>query len=176
MALRRNWIFPAAVFAAGAWLSVGIAASNLERASVPPNLASNLIESRKLDASTALRWRGRLRSDPLQLPWGKRYEINLDEVETAQGVAPVAGGLRLTNYDSESGTSAPPLVRAGDRVEAFVRARTINNFGDPGSFDTRSFLAAQNIQLQGALRNGQLLTVVNHPRLTLSDHLARLRG
>jgi competence protein ComEC len=175
-ALRRNFIIAAAVFAAGAWLAAGIVASNLERAAVPSNLASTLIESGKLDASTALRWRGRLRSDPLQLPWGKRYEINLDEVETAQGVAPVAGGLRLTNYDSESGNSAPPLVRAGDRVEAFVRARTINNFGDPGSFDTRSFLAAQNIQLQGALRNGQLLTVLTSPRLTLSDHLARLRG
>jgi competence protein ComEC len=176
IALRRNFVVAAAVFAAGAWLAAGVVASNLERAAVPPNLASTFIESGKLDSGTALRWRGKLRSDPLQLPWGKRYEINLDEVETAQGAAPVAGGLRLTYYDSESGSSAPPLVRAGDRVEAFVRARTINNFGNPGSFDTRRFLAAQNIQLQGALRNGQLLTVVIHPRLTLSDHLARLRG
>ena len=58
IALRRNWIFPATLFAAGAWLSLGMAASNLERASVPPNLASTLIESGKLDAGTALRWRG----------------------------------------------------------------------------------------------------------------------
>src|ERR1700676_3034678 len=102
MALRRNWIFPAAVFAAGAWLSVGIAASNFERASIPPNLASTLIESGKLDSGTALRWRGRLRSDPLQLPWGMRYEINLDEVESSAGVTPVAGGLRLTYYSNGS--------------------------------------------------------------------------
>ncbi|HTC62608.1 MAG TPA: ComEC/Rec2 family competence protein [Candidatus Saccharimonadales bacterium] len=176
IALRRNFVIAAAVFAAGAWLAAGIVASNLERAAVPSNLASTLIESGKVDASTALRWLGRLRSDPLQLPWGKRYEINLESVETSQGVTPVAGGLRLTYYDSESVNSSPPIVRAGDRVEAFVRARTINNFGDPGSFDMRSFLAAQNIQQQGALRNGQLLTLVNNPRLSLSDHLARLRG
>jgi competence protein ComEC len=176
IALRQNWIFTAAILAAGAWLAAGIVASNLERASVPSNLASTLIESGKLDSGTALRWRGRLRGDPLHLPWGKRYEINLDEVETAQGVTPVAGGLRLSYYGPESGSAAPPPMSAGDRVEAFVRARTINNFGDPGSFDTRSFLAAQNIQLQGALRNGQLLAVIKHPRLTLSDHLARLRG
>ena len=176
IALRKNFIFVASVFAAIAWLALGIAASNLERASIPANLASALIESGKLDSGTALRWRGKLRSDPLQLPWGARYEIKLDEVETSQGVTRVAGGLRLTYYNSESGNGAPPQIRAGDRVEAFVRGRTIMNFGDPGSFDARSFLAAQNIQLQSALRNGQLLTIIGHPRLTLSDHLARLRG
>jgi len=174
--VRRNWIFAAAVCGAGVWLLLGITASNLERTSIPTNLASHLIESGRLDSSTALRWRGKLRSDPLELPWGKRYEINLDEVDSAQGVTRVAGGLRLTYYDSESASSAPPLARAGDRVEAFVRARTINNFGDPGSFDMRGFLASQNIQLQGTLRNGQLLTIIDHPRLSVSDHLARLRG
>src|ERR1700692_4753438 len=94
--LRRNWIFPAILFAAGAWLSLGMAASNLERASVPPNLASTLIESGRLDAETALRWRGRLRGDPLQMPWGMRYEINLEEVESSVEITPVAGGLRPT--------------------------------------------------------------------------------
>ena len=49
IALRRNWILAAALFAAGAWLSLGMAASNLERASVPPNLAGTLIESGKLE-------------------------------------------------------------------------------------------------------------------------------
>ncbi len=73
--LRKNWISAAALFTAGAWLVMGVAASNLERASVPPNLGSTLIESGKLEAGTALRWRGRLRSDPLQLPGGMRYEI-----------------------------------------------------------------------------------------------------
>ncbi len=174
--LRQNWILTAALFAAGAWLSLGVAASNLERASVPPNLASTLIDSGKLDAETALRWRGRLRSDPLQLPWGMRYEIDLDEVESSAGVTPVAGGLRLTYYSEGSASADPPPARAGDRVEALVRARPVQNYGDPGSFDFRGYLARQNIQLQGALRNGQLLTIVSHPRLTLSGRFARVRG
>jgi len=123
-----------------------------------------------------LRWRGRLRSDPLPLPWGTRYEINLDEVETSAGVTPVAGGLRLTYYTSESASALPPPARAGDHIEALVRARPVNNYGDPGSFDFRGYLARQNIQLQGSLRNGQLLTIVDHPRLTLSDRFARVRG
>ena len=66
--LRRHWILTAAILGAGAWLCLGFAAANLERVSVSPNLASTLIETGKLDASAALRWRGRLRGDPLQLP------------------------------------------------------------------------------------------------------------
>jgi competence protein ComEC len=174
--LRKNWISTAALFAAGAWLMLGVAASNLERASVPPNLGSTLIESGKLDAGAALRWRGRLRSDPLHLPWGMRYEIDLDEVESSGGVTPVSGGLRLTYFTPESASANPPQVRAGDRIEALVRARPVYNYGDPGSFDFRGYLARQNIQLQGALRNGQLLTIVGHPRLSLSARFARARG
>ncbi len=174
--LRQNWILTAALFAAGAWLSLGVAASMLERASVSPNLAGTLIESGKLDAETALRWRGRLRSDPLALPWGVRYEIDLEEVESSAGVTPVSGGLRLTYFSEGSAGADPPPARAGDRVEALVKARTVQNYGDPGSFDFRGYLAHQNIQLQGALRNAQLLTVVRHPRLTLSDRFARVRG
>jgi competence protein ComEC len=174
--LRQNWILTAALFAAGAWLTLGMAATKLERASVPTNLASTLIEFGKLDAETALRWGGRLRSDPLPLPWGRRYEIDLDQVESSAGVTPVAGGLRLTYYSPESAGADPPPARAGDRIEALVRARPVFNYGDPGSFDFRGYLAGQNIQLQGALRNGQLLTIVDHPRLTLANRFARVRG
>jgi competence protein ComEC len=174
--LRQNWILTAALFAAGAWLTLGMVAAKLERASVSTNLANTLIESGKLDAETALRWRGRLRSDPLQLPWGMRYEIDLDEVESSAGVTSVAGGLRLTYYSPESAGADPPPARAGDRIEALTRARTVNDYGDLGSFDFRGYLARQNIQLQGALRNGQLLTIVDRPRLTLANRFARVRG
>lgn len=176
VALRRNRILTAAAFAVVAWLVLGLAASNLERASVPANLAGSLIESGRLDSATALRWRGRLRSDPLELPWGTRYEINLEEVESSSGITPVAGGLRLTYYHEESSKADPPAARAGDRVEALVRARPVLNYGDPGSFDFRGYLARQNIQLQGSLRNGQLLTILGHPRLTLTERFARTRG
>jgi hypothetical protein len=60
--LRKNWMFAATLAAAGAWLVLGVAASNLERTSVPPNFGSTLMESGKLDSGTALQWRGRLRN------------------------------------------------------------------------------------------------------------------
>jgi competence protein ComEC len=174
--LKRQWVLTAVFFGAAAWLCLGYAAANLERASTSPNLASTLIESGKLDSSAALRWRGRLRGDPLELPWGTRYEIDLDEVESSAGVIPVTGGMRLTYYRDEAKSSPPPLARAGDLVEALTHASTVRNFGDSGSFDYRGYLALQGIELQATLRSGELLTIAGHPRLTISDRLARARG
>jgi competence protein ComEC len=174
--LHKNWILETAIVATAAWLSLGFAAANLERAAVPHNLASTLIESGKLDSSVALRWRGRLRTDPLPLPWGTRYELDLEQVESSAGAIPVTGGLRLTSYREESPAAATPLARAGDRVEVLAQALPIRNFGDPGSFDNRTYQARQGIYLQGTLRNDQLLTILGPPRLTISDHLARARG
>src|SRR5229473_302243 len=111
VALRKNRAVPAALLAAGAWIALGMAALSLERSSVSSNLAETLIEAGKLDSSTALRWRGRLRDDPLQVPWGSRFEINLEEVESVAGTTPVAGGMRLTYYSGELGNSLPPAAR-----------------------------------------------------------------
>jgi competence protein ComEC len=174
--LFKNRLVAAGIAATVAWLCLGYAAAGLERISVPGNLASSLIESGKLDSSAALRWRGRLRADPLALPWGARYEINLDEVESASGVMPVSGGLRVTSYAEEPNALESPLARAGDRVEVLARAFPVRNFGNPGSFDDRGYLAIQGIHLQGTLRNDQLLTILGHPRLTISERLARARG
>ena len=110
--LRRQWIVTAAILGAAAWLCLGFAAANLERVSVSSNLAGTLIETGKLDGSAALRWRGRLRGDPLELPWGTRYEIALEDVESSSGVTPVTGGLRLTSYRDESKNDASSRRRA----------------------------------------------------------------
>jgi competence protein ComEC len=175
--LRAQQVLAALLVGAAIWACLGFTAAELERASFPVNLASTLIESGKLDISATLRWRGRLRSDPLPLPWGTRYDISLDEVESSAGVTPVSGGLRLTAYQDEAKTSTSLPAHAGDRVEALVHALPIRNFGDPGSFDQRAYLALQDVELQAALRNTQLLTILdNHTRLTTSDRLARARG
>lgn len=174
--LHKNWILAAALVGAAAWLSLGFAAASLERAAIPQNLASTLIETGKLDSSVALRWRGRLRGDPLQLPWGTRYELNLEQVESSTGAIPVTGGLRLTSYREESQAAATPLARAGDRVEVLARALPVRNFGNPGSFDYHAYQARQGIYLQGTLRSDELLTILDHPRLTISERLARVRG
>jgi len=168
-----EWFAWATVMAA--WLALGGAAASLERAAVPTNLANHLMDAGQLDSKEPLRWTGRLRQDPVRLPWGLRYEIGLEEVEEGSSEIPVQGGLRV-NYYWEPGAPDPPVARAGDRVEALVRAKPPRNFGDPGGFDYRGYLERQNINLEGSLRSGELLTVVATPPLRISDRLARARG
>jgi len=122
LALHRSLLIPAALLGLAAWVCLGVAAARLEQLSVPGNLASTLIESGKLDSSVALRWRGRLRTDPLALPWGTRYEVNLGQVESAGGITPVSGGLRVTFYKNEPNAASAPTAREERRAVPRVRA------------------------------------------------------
>lgn len=158
-----------------AWALLGAAASGLERAAVPSNHVTRLIAQGRLETAEPLRWRGRLREDPAQFPWGRRYELDLEEVEVAGSPLPVSGGLRANLYGQQA-ASAPAELRAGDRVEALMRARPPRNFMDPGAFDVRGFLARQEIDLTGSLRNGELLRRLGRPAPTLRHLLARTRG
>jgi competence protein ComEC len=159
-----------------AWLALGGLAICMERAAVPPNNVTRLISVGRLDTTEPLRWRGRLREDPMALPWGRRYEINLEQVEAGGATVPVSGGLRLNLYGAEHFEGVPRGLRAGDRVEALVRARQPRNFLDPGAFDERGYLARQKIDLTGSLRSGELLQLIGRPRPTFSQRLARVRG
>src|ERR1700733_510457 len=129
--LRTLW--PAGILAMAAWCALGTASVSIEQAAVPRNNVNTLIAAGKIDTSEPLRWRGRLREDPLRLPWGARYIIDIESVESASGTIAVVGGLRA-NYFWKKDTAEPlPHLRAGDRVEALVRARPPRNFMDPGA-------------------------------------------
>ncbi|HEX2777512.1 MAG TPA: ComEC/Rec2 family competence protein, partial [Candidatus Acidoferrales bacterium] len=159
-----------------AWIALGGLAMGVERAAVPANLISRLIASNSIDTSVPLRWRGRLREDPLRLPWGLRYEIDLEGVESAGVELPTSGGLRMNFYSGTRATEPPQDLRAGDRVEALVKARPPRNYLDPGAFDVHGFLARQKIDVVGSLRSGELLQVIDRPPPTVQQRLARARG
>ena len=159
--------------------AVGAVAICAEHAAVPQNHVARLVAAGRLDLSEPLRWRGSLRENPLRLPWGRRYEIDLESVELVGASLPIRGGLRLNLYggeDSRNAQAAPQGLRAGDRVEALVKARLPRNFGDPGAFDLRGYLARQKIDLTGSLRSGELLQLVDKPAPTFAQRLARVRG
>ncbi len=164
------------VLALVAWTALGALATSVERVSVPANHVSRLIAAGRLDTNDPLRWRGRLREDPMALPWGRRFEIDLEQVEEAGEIVPVSGGLRVNLYGDAHATDDLQSLRAGDRVEALVKARPPRNFLDPGAFDLRGFLARQSIDLTGSLRSGELLQSIDRPRPTLRQRLARARG
>jgi len=173
---RRGWLLPAWIAALMAWAALGGFAASLERAGVPANHVTRLVSSGRLDISEPLRWRGRLRSDPVLLPWGFRTEIDLDEVESAGKSIKLSGGMRLSYFRREGEDQSAPAVRAGDRVEVLVRARVPRNFLTPGSFDSRAQLARQNIHLTGSLRSLELLAKLGDARPTLAHRFARVRG
>lgn len=88
----RGLVALAWVFALLAWAAIGGLAANVEHATVPANHIARLIAAGRVDPAIALRWRGRLREDPLTLPWGQRFEIDLEQVEAAgAALAPPAG-------------------------------------------------------------------------------------
>jgi competence protein ComEC len=164
------------VLALVAWTALGALASDIERVSVPANHVTRLIAAGRLDTSDPVRWRGRLREDPMALPWGRRYDIDLEQVEQAGETVPVSGGLRMNLYGEARADDKLQSLRAGDRVEALLKARPPRNFLDPGAFDLRGFLAGQKIDLTGSLRSGELLQLIDRPRPTFAQRLARARG
>jgi competence protein ComEC len=172
----RGRIVPAWALALVAWFALGGLARSIERASVPPNHVTRLIAAGRLDLNEPLRWRGRLREDPLSLPWGRRYEIDLEQVEIAGSYVPVSGGLRANLYDGPQAGGIPPGLRAGDRIEVLMKARPPRDFLDPGASDIRGYLARQHIDLTGSLRSGELLQLINRPPPTISQRVARVRG
>jgi competence protein ComEC len=144
---------------------------------VPANHVTRLIAGNRIDLTEPLRWRGRLREDPLVMPWGRRYEIDIEQVESAGQIIPAGGGLRANIYNNpRQPIEIAETLRAGDRVEALVRARPPRNFLDPGAFDIHGYLARQRIDLIGSLKSGELLRLVDRPTPTLLQRLARMRG
>jgi competence protein ComEC len=121
-----------------------------------------------------------LRDDLAERPWGREYVIDLTQVETAGDTVAVRGGMRLTLYGDRADSSQAPRVRAGDAVEALVRAEPPRNFNDPGAFDARGYLAGQGIDLTGSLRDARLLTLAmspaTSPALGAHQRLARVHG
>jgi competence protein ComEC len=159
-----------------AWAALGASAARLERSALAPAHIAGLIAQGALNLDQPLRWRGTLRADPLQLPWGIRYQIDLEAVQSSSVWTPISGGLRTDYYFPDGSTHEFPPLRAGDRAELLARARGVRNFGDPGAFDYRTFLARQNVDLTSTVRSTELIEKIPGPPPTLSHRLARLRG
>lgn len=178
--LLRERLWPAWIIGLVAWVLLGALAGRLEQAARPANHVVELVAAGQIETRDALRWRGQLRENPIRLPWGLRYEIDLEEVEVAGQARPVNGGLRVNYYRGERSPDQqgemPWVLRAGDRVEALVRARPPRNYLNPGAFDFRAHLARQNIHVIATLRSPELLRKIAEPRPNVAHRLARVRA
>jgi competence protein ComEC len=176
LALWRHFEFTAWIAVLVAWAALGGFASSVERAIVPPDHVTRLIADGAIDLSEPLRWRGRLRETPMELPWGRRVEIDLDHVQVADQMLPVSGGLRANLYLNGHTEDIFDDLLAGDPVQVLLKPRQPRDFMDPGAFDVRGFLARQRIDLTGALRSGELLEYLGDAPVPWRYRPAILRG
>jgi competence protein ComEC len=174
--LRRGRAAAAWGLTLAVWGCAGALGITLESGYARAESAALLADAGALDLSEPLRWRGVLSSDPVKLPWGARFEVELEEVEVAGRAQAIRGGLRATYFAEESRREDIPAVRAGERVELLLRARRPRNYMNPGSIDLRTQLARQGGDLVGTLRSMELLRKIGEPRMTLETRFARARG
>jgi competence protein ComEC len=156
------------------WVCLGVIGMSVASRPLPAEHVLRRIATGKIELKTPLRWYGHLRGEPARLPWGVGMEMELSRVETAEGMIPIMGGMRIGFTPKEG--EALPEVHAGDEVSVMAQARLPLVFRDAGAFDRREYLAGQNIHLLATLRASSLLEQVSEPPATMGTRLARLRA
>lgn len=156
------------------WILLGVLGAGIAQQPLPANHIVILVDSGRIDLHTPLRWHGKLRDEPVRLPWGYGYEIELANVEYQNTLVPIQGGLRLS-FSPHPGEHELPDLHAGDEIAVLTQAKRPQVFRDDGAFDRRAYLASQNIDLVATLRTAELVDRVSRPKPTAAALLARGR-
>ena len=164
----------AAVVSGVSWIVLGLLGAWIAERPLPASHIVSLIESGRIDLRTPLRWRGTLRDEPANLPWGFGLEIQLAGVEYENKYLMTLGGLRLS-YSPRPGDSPLPGLHAGDEVTVLTQAKRPQVFRDEGTFDRRAYLATQGIDLVATLRSSELIHRLSAAPRTAGTALARTR-
>jgi ComEC/Rec2-related protein len=171
---RSRFEMAGLVLVLSGWMALGFLALVAQQHSRPANLTSSLIESKRIESNFPIRCRGVLRENAETLPWGTRFDVDLESIQLSSEQVKVSGGLRATYFGEDFARAA--ALRAEDRIELIAQAHLPRKFKDPGAFDTRAELARQNIQLTASLRSLELVNHIPGPPPTIRHRLARLRA
>src|SRR6266849_764978 len=164
----------AAVVSGVSWIVLGLLGAWIAERPLPASHIVSLIESGRIDLRTPLRWRGTLRDEPANLPWGFGLEIQLAGVEYENKYLMTLGGLRLS-YSPRPGDSPLPGLHVGDEVTVLTQAKRPQVFRDEGAFDRRAYLATQGIDLVATLRAPELIHRLSVAPRSAGTVLARTR-
>ena len=170
----RKKIWAATTLSLVGWGCLGAVGMVVASRPLPGEHVLSRIAAGQIELKTPLRWYGHLRGEPARLPWGVGLEMELSGVETAAGMIPVTGGMRIGFTPKEG--EALPEVHAGDEVSVMAQARLPLVFRDAGAFDRREYLARENIHLLATLRASSLLERISESPATMGTRLARLRA
>jgi len=168
-------LWAAAIFSLLGWIGLGALGIVVSSRPLAAEHVLRRIATGQIELRTPLRWYGYLRSEPARLAWGIGLEMELSGVETAGGMIPVSGGMRV-GFTPKEGEAALPEVHAGDEVSVLALAKLPLVFRDAGAFDRREYLTQQNIHLLATLRASSLLERISTPPATMGTRLARLRA
>jgi competence protein ComEC len=171
----REKLWPAAFFSLIGWVCLGALGMVVASRPLPAEHVLSRIAAGQVELKTPLRWYGHLRGEPARLPWGVGIEMELSGVETAAGMIPVSGGMRI-GFTPKDGEASLPEVHAGDEVSVMAQARLPLVFRDAGAFDRREYLEQQNVHLLATLRASSLLARISTPPATIGTRLGRLRA
>ncbi|HWY05985.1 MAG TPA: DNA internalization-related competence protein ComEC/Rec2 [Candidatus Acidoferrales bacterium] len=172
---RRDALWSAAILCLFGWVGLGAIGMVVASRPLPAKHVLSRIAAGQIELKTPLRWYGHLRSDPARLPWSVGLEMELSGVETAEGMIPISGGMRM-GFTPKEGEAALPEIHAGDEMSVLAQARLPLVFRDAGAFDRREYLAQQNIHLLATLRASSLLERISTTPATMGTRLARLRA
>jgi competence protein ComEC len=156
------------------WLVLGVLTAGIAQQPRPADHILSRVEAKQIDLHAPLRWQGYLRDDPTRLPWGYRYDVDLNAVEYQGESLPTQGGLRLS-FTAQADQPMLLDLHAGDEVAALAQARLPQVYKNEGAFDRRRYLASQNIDLTATLRAPTLIEHIANHRTTAATMLASAR-
>jgi competence protein ComEC len=172
--VRIGRLVPAAVISLFSWMLAGSLGVCIAEQPREADHVVSLLEQGRLPLKTPLRWRGHIRDEPLRLPWGYGYEVELSGVEFEEVLHSARGGLRVSFTARPEGAPLPEL-HAGDDVAVLTEARRPQVFRDEGAFDRRVYLAQQNVDLVATLRAPELIERLSSGTPTIGNVLAQAR-
>lgn len=89
-------------------------------------------------------------------------EFETEEVADEAGSARVTSGIRVTLYSKPEAKGAPAKIQSfkyGERVRFRTKLHTPRNFGNPGAFDYKGYLADRGILALGSAKTEQVETL-----------------
>lgn len=171
---RIGHLFSAAVLSLLSWAVLGFLAVCVAEQTRSPYCVTSLLENGHFSLEAPLRWHGRLRDEPTQLPWGYGFEIELTGVEYQGALRTVQGGLRAA-YATRPDELPLPELHSGDEITILTEAKPPQVFRDEGAFDRRAYLAQQGIDMVAILRAPELIERVAAPPSAAASVLPRAR-
>ena len=171
----RGRVWLAALLSLIGWTGLGVVAMGMASRPLPAEHVLARLAAGQIELNTPLRWIGKLRDEPARLPWGYGMDLELSGVETAEGMLPVRGGMRVS-FTPKGEDAALPEVHAGDEVSVLAQARLPQLFRDEGAFDRRAYLTQHDLHLLATLRASSLLEQDSVAGPTVATRMARLRA